>query len=336
MRKLGFLFVLLVGVLFMTSSAYAAPFDVHLTYWRPHIKGLDECPISVIRYMESEDGFTLEETPLTLHPVPTGVPTRYFIISGSYPVSAKNKVTASYWFIQGESSFGSSDPMDYDALEFDFEGIRLYSRPDNIAYGSGNVGFSVLNIAFQHNLIDDTRFHADLLMGVSYAGFTRHTTYSLTLADKVRNVLYTDLYKDVSQSAKMFGATIGVEGTIAVFQGSIGGRVSLGLLMGSFNDKCKYTYTNTYSPRGLPIDTEPLKAYRAYETYRKTVPTVDAVIVLNYPLTASVSFEAGGKYHGFYLPNPLFHDAEAHDLVSDHKPGVISVSGITFGVRSSF
>lgn len=336
MRKLGFLFVLLVGVLLVTSSAYASPFDLHLTYWRPHIKGLDESPISVIRYVESQDGFTLEETPFTLHPVPTGLPTRYFIISGNYPLSARDNVTASYWSVEGEGSFGSSDPMDYDALEFDFEGIRLYARPDNTAYGSKNVGFSVFDIGLQHALMESTRLRTDLLVGVSYVEFTRHTTYSLTLTNNAASILYTDLYKDVSQHVKMFGTTIGVEGTIPVLQGSIGGRVSLGLLVGSFNDECKYTYTNTSRYTGFPIDTEPLENYSAYETYRKTIPRVDAVIVFNYPLTASVSFEAGGKYHGFYVPDPLFHDAATRNLVRDHKPGLISVSGVTFGVRCSF
>ena len=350
MRRFGFLFVLLIAVLLLTSSAYASSFDLRLTYWRPCITGLDESPIGIVwREIDEDNSYLYETTYFTLHPIPTGVLTNYLITSGSYPLSVKDRLTASYWSVKGEASFGSLNPIDFEALEpkdkdylsttppdIDFEGIRFYPRPENIAHGSKNAGFSVFDMAFQRSLADDETLKTNLKIGLSYVGFTRHTVYTLIQKDSERSVLYTDLSKDVSQSAKMFGPTIGIEGTIPVFQGSAGGKVSLGALVGAFNDKCKYHYTSTYNPNGLPIDTKPQLVYRAHESYRRTVPTLNVEIAFNYPLTTSLTLEAGGKYHAFYIPDPICHEPYGNALVRDHEPRVISVGGVMVGVRYGF
>ena len=349
MRRFGFLFVLLIAVLLLTSSVYASSFDLRLTYWRPCITGLDESPIGIIWDEKTEDGSDVFETTcFTLHPVPTGVLSNYLIASGSYPLSVEDRLTASCWSLKGEASFGSHNPIDFEALEpkdkdylstaspdLEFEGMWLYSYPDNIAYGSKNVEFSVFDMAFQRSLIYET-LKTNLEIGLSYIGFMRHTTYTVIQKDSDRNVLYTDLSKDVSQNAKMLGPTIGIEGTIPVLQGSAGGRVSLGVLAGTFNDKCKYHHTSTYNPNGLPIDTKPQLVYSAHESYRRTVPTVDVEITFNYPLTTSLTLEAGGKYHAFYIPDPIFHEPYGNALVRDHEPKVISVGGVMVGVRYGF
>lgn len=165
-------------------------------------------------------------------------------------------------------------------------------------------------------------------------GYRKH--YTLIQKDSERSALYTDLSKDVSQNAKMLGPTIGIEGTIPVLQGAAGGRVSLGALVGAFNDKCKYHHTSTYNPNGLPIDTKPQMIYSAHESYRETVPTVDVEITFNYPLTTLLTLEAGGKYHAFYIPDPIFHEPYGNALVRDHEPRVISVGGVMVGVRYRF
>ena len=74
----------------------------------------------------------------------------------------------------------------------------------------------------------------------------------------------------------------------------------------------------------------------AYEAYRRTIPTVDVEIAFNYPLTTSLTLEAGGKYHAFYIPDPIFHEPYKNSLVRDHEPRVISVGGIMVGVRYGF
>ncbi len=75
---------------------------------------------------------------------------------------------------------------------------------------------------------------------------------------------------------------------------------------------------------------------RAHESYRRTVPTVEVEIAFNYPLTTSLTLEAGGgKYHAFYIPDPTFHKPYENALVRDHEPRVISVGGgvMVGGVR---
>ena len=148
-----------------------------------------------------------DTTYFTLHPVPTGVLTDYLITSGSYPLSANDRLTASYWSLKGEASFGSLNPIDFEALEpkdkdylstappdIDFEGIRFYPRPENIAYGSKDVEFSVFDMAFQRSLADDETLKTNLKIGLSYVGFTRHTIY--TLIQKIASkVLYTQIIK---------------------------------------------------------------------------------------------------------------------------------------------
>lgn len=137
---------------------------------------------------------------------------------------------------------GSLNPIDFEALEprdkdylstappdIDFEGIRFYPRPENIAYGSKDVGFSVFDMAFERSLADNETLKTNLEMGFSYVGFSRHTVYTPIQKDSEHSVLYTDLSKDGSQNAKMSGPTIGIEGTIPVLQGAAGGRVSYGV-----------------------------------------------------------------------------------------------------------
>jgi len=110
--------------------------------------------------------------------------------------------------------------------------------------------------------------------------------------------------------------------------------VPLGVLIGTSIDGRKYLYANSY--RGLPIDTKPQMIYSAHESYRETVPTVDVEITFNYPLTTLLTLEAGGKYHAFYIPDPIFHEPYGNALVRDHEPRVISVGGVMVGVRYGF